>query len=518
MDAEVRSEPLREHRLSRSVAVAVGVGLAAYAVLQWVALRPAAIAEWRESDTQTIARHFTEPGANIFYPRIDWGGAGKGFVETEFQLYTWIVSVLMRIADPSAEWPGRVVSLAAVCAAGYAAYVLLARRFGELAAVCGVGALLTTRSVVQTATAVQPEALCLLLFVVAWFQLVEYTRTGHTRALVVYAVAGGLAMLVKPTAAQLGVASLVLLAIRSPATLRRPPIWIAWGAMVAVLVVYMLHARSVYLEYGNTFGVLSGGESKVPRPGLLVDPELLARTAKRVVLWGIGPLGVVACLALAYLHRATPRQLAPVLALLVGIVVWAVAAMRYTSFDGGNHYHVLSAVVAAEAVAGVVAAAGTSWPRGRVWLAVAAVVAVGAAGQFADSAHHRRISRTNSFSAAEIALAGAAEPFVAPGELVVVRSSRPAYDEFWQDEIQYADPRVFYLTGTRGWSAALDDDDPAHLDEWLAEGARFYFEPVPAELPRTDAWLTEHAALVAESEYGGRVFALDTDPPSVADP
>ena len=29
---------------------------------------------WRQADTQTIASNFMQPGSNIFYPQINWGG------------------------------------------------------------------------------------------------------------------------------------------------------------------------------------------------------------------------------------------------------------------------------------------------------------------------------------------------------------------------------------------------------------------------------------------------------------
>ena len=39
---------------------------------------------WRQTDTAAIARNFYYNGFNILYPQIDWGGAGPGYVESEF--------------------------------------------------------------------------------------------------------------------------------------------------------------------------------------------------------------------------------------------------------------------------------------------------------------------------------------------------------------------------------------------------------------------------------------------------
>lgn len=491
----------RQARLAGIVMVAA---LIAYAWLQWGILRPDAIEGWRETDTQTIARNFTE-SPNIFYPRIDWGGAGEGYVETEFQLYTWITSLIMRMADPLAEWPAQLLSLLAVMGAGWVAFSRLSTIHGQLAAAAGAAALLTTKAVMQAATTVQPESLCLLLFVVAWFALRDFARSGNLRSLLLYALTGAAAMLVKPTAGQLGIASFLLVLIQSPALLKRKEIWIAWACMVGALVLHMLHARGLYLEYGNTFGVLSGGESKVPRLGLLFSPELILRAASHSVSWGVGLVGAAAFGMLLALRFRSWRELAPVGALLAGVVVWTLLALRYTTSDGGNHYHVLGAVFAAEAVAGlVVAVRSTRW---HAW--AGAALAVVLALQFTQSYQTRKLTRSNPFDAGVVAVSESARAFVRPGDLVIVRSVHPAYDEFWQDVIQFADPRVFYLTRTRGWPVAKDMDDPVQFDQAVKAGARFYIEPeARGALPRLDAWLDQNATLLATSSLQGRVYAL----------
>src|SRR5579875_2895282 len=41
---------------------------------------------WRQADYTGIARGFAREGLDILYPRIDWRGAGPGYVEGEFPL------------------------------------------------------------------------------------------------------------------------------------------------------------------------------------------------------------------------------------------------------------------------------------------------------------------------------------------------------------------------------------------------------------------------------------------------
>src|SRR3990170_5414497 len=115
----------------------VAVSLVVYGIALWVWFRPDFIQNWRESDTQTIARHLAEPNSSILYPRIDWGGAGPGYVETEFQLYTWIVSRFLIIFG-DVEWPGQLVSLLAVVLAAWIVFIQLMRRYGQVPAAIAV--------------------------------------------------------------------------------------------------------------------------------------------------------------------------------------------------------------------------------------------------------------------------------------------------------------------------------------------------------------------------------------------
>jgi 4-amino-4-deoxy-L-arabinose transferase-like glycosyltransferase len=474
--------------------------VASFAWLLWHECGSAPIRSWREADTQTIALHLAEPGASIFYPRIAWGGAGPGYVEAEFQLYTWLVAQVLRVFG-ECEWPGKLVSLLATLGAAGVVFAGLTRRHGDVAASFGVVVLLSSRGVAYAATSVQPEALCFLFYVSAWFAWLEFESSGRSRPLVLYGVLGALAMLVKPTAAQIGIASGLLLALRSRRELGRARVWLAWFAMVFALSLHLWHARNVYLEYGNTFGVLSGGDSKIPQLRHLLSPRILFSTLKKAVLWGTSPSGAAAIVAALLFWRRAEL----VVALLVANVVWTLLALRYTSGDAGNHYHLMAALTAAHAAAAVIERVSElRWRR-------AALVGLGvlALGGLVKTARFRAATVLNAFdepaAAAALALASSSQR----GDLVVVRSVESAYDREWGTVNNFEDPRVFYLTRTRGWALGLDDADPRSIAKRAAEGARFYVETIgrpPA--PGLDRWLEEHAVLVRTTSFGGKVFDL----------
>src|SRR4051794_592913 len=83
--------PLRGDALGRWALAVLGVVVALSIVR---AFEPMTYAGdiWRQSDTATIARNFATNGMHLFFPQINWGGAGPGYVEAEFQLMPWLTA------------------------------------------------------------------------------------------------------------------------------------------------------------------------------------------------------------------------------------------------------------------------------------------------------------------------------------------------------------------------------------------------------------------------------------------
>lgn len=467
-----------------------------WAALAWAFLRPEGLAfdwnGWRQADTQTIALDLAS-GGRLLYPRIAWGGDGPGYVEAELQLYPALLAPLLR-AFGRVEWPGQAVSLLALSAAAVIVGGLLSSRFPPLATALGVGAFLSTRSVLHLATAVQPDALSVLLFVAALACFLRFEESAAPQALCGFALWGGLAMLVKPGAAQIGIATFLILLLRSRAKLASPGVWMAWGAMVLALAAHLLFARGIYLEYGNTFGVLSGGDSKLPRAEHLLKLGLYRDAAHVAIAWGVGPVAAL-CATVLLVRR---RLDAVAWGLLVGAVAWTLLTLRYSAEEAyGSHYPVL----AAAASAWVVAQLAVRLPRRSLWWVVLSLALLAQyASSFAVRREHLRSDR-GAHGIAEIA--SALDGTIAPGDLVVVRSGTFAYDAYWKTPNNFQDPRFFYLSKTRGFMLGSDQDDPAVLEAWVRRGARFYVEPDGRyATPRIDAWLQRSAMVVARSARG----------------
>lgn len=64
---------------------------------------------WRQTQTAMFARNFYRNGMNIFKPQIDWDGEKPGYIESEFQLYPYIVALFYKLFGVN-EMYGRLVA------------------------------------------------------------------------------------------------------------------------------------------------------------------------------------------------------------------------------------------------------------------------------------------------------------------------------------------------------------------------------------------------------------------------
>ncbi|HET9953321.1 MAG TPA: hypothetical protein VFQ61_02395 [Polyangiaceae bacterium] len=553
--ATAGTPPVAQPRTTRGIWLLVGV-IGCWLLLAWLKLRAERPVydwmSWRQADTQAIARHFLEPGSNWLWPRIDWGGAGPGYVETEFQLYTGLVSLLLRAFGEN-EWAGQALSLAiSATTAGLIARWLL-RRLGLLPALFGVVAWLSVRSVLLLSTAVMPDGLALLLYVSAWFGFCHYLEADHSDGrlenyssagplaslakpywgLVAFGVCGALAMLVKPTTAHLGISSAVLVILLKPRELAKPTLWLVWLGMLGTLGAYLFHAKQLYAEYGNTFGILSGGDSKLPKPEHLLMPRLHALAFGRFVNFGLGPAGALAVLALGVTRLRQRAFWSPGswasdearwLALLVGNLAIVPLSFRYLANGAGAHYVAPASLLGASAVAQWVARLrrGTntpprsdrtepSSPKPRTPLALLmeklrrlAVAMLGALLllQLALGIRVRLMSNRDaqSVALAELGEAVASQASSTSKQLLVVRTGEPEFDAFYRTPNNFEDPRVFYAARMRGFAIGADADTPARLEAARKQGARFFVDSaLEPRGPRTEAWLRQHARPLAHS-------------------
>jgi len=442
---------------------------------------------WRQADTQAIARNFAFEEFAPHKPRIDWRGAGPGYVETEAQLYPALIAATMKVTGESV-WPGQLWSLVFVAFAVLVVAASLARRFGDHAGYAALLVMLGHQGTIAMSTSIQPDSLSFVAFAIGFVAFADYLEKPTRKLLVLWIVATAIAGLVKPTTLELGVAQFVLaLATKK---LRDRWLWIGWGIVLVVVAGFLAYARTLFVEYGNTFGVLSGGDSKLPARAMVFSAETWIELARYSIVWGVGVLAIPAAIFVAWKRALRAEHVA----LAAGAVLLVVVALRYTSGTYGTHYHLPHVVLGAWLVA-----AAMHELRGAV-VAVVAVVAIAMgvrAVRFLDLPPER-----------ETVLGEQLATLAQPGTLVAVRARAESYNTEWHTVNNYEDPRVFYVSRTKGWVLPNDLAGAARLDEVWLRGAKFYVhvtqKPIDAELA---AWLAAHATRVASSE-AGEIYSL----------
>lgn len=454
---------------------------------------------WRQSDTASMARNFWSGGYRLFFPQIDWGGAGPGYVESEFPAYPFTVALLYRLTGGEHVALGKALSLA-LTGGTLAAFWGLARRSVRRPAAIGALVFFAVSPVaLRYGTAFMPEATLLFFTVLALLLFTRWIEEDRLRLLVGAGLATSMALLAKPTAIQLGaVLAIVLVRDRGWRALSSLRLWAV--AMVAVVpaAVWTVHARDLHLTYGNTFGVISGGDRKFATLDTFVSPGFYTGVSRTEVVWLLA-VGAVPLFVLGLVVAVRRRQPTVLLAGAVVIPVFYVIVAKYSAGPQGIQYHVFALPYAALAVGlGVEAIARRARAERRAGHrgAATALAAAGAgcAGLVLVAAAGAYVTLVRPDNERLTACAAAVADVVPEGDLIVVSSPNASSADGYP--VNYQEPVLFYFSGRRGWSLAADHHDPAALDALTGDGARWfvaYDEGTLAAAPGLSARLADSA-------------------------
>lgn len=465
---------------------------------------------WRQSDTAAIARNFARDGMRLFWPQIDWGGAGPGYVETELPLLPWLAAGLYLVIG---EHPGlgRLVSLVFLAAA-LAAFWGLARRLLPLtAARWALVAFAVSPVVMRWGTAFMPDVAALAATVVALLMFCRWLAEDRLVLLITAGAATSLAALVKPTALNVLLVMALWLSFTHRERWRRPMLYVVGMATLILPGAWLWHAATLHRDYGNTFGVISGGDSKWGSVALWLSAQFYAGNLRAEALFVYGLFGLpFAVVGVVWLWRR--RRGTMVTGFLaggvIGLAVYYAATGRYSGSDLGLQYHVYSLPYAATAVgAGVPVAlrrvrAAVDRRRGPRWVvpAVAVMVVLALGGESANVWRRSFSDDSGVLGVCATALARVS----APHDLVVVGTDSTSVVDGVSNNFQ--EPVVFFRADRKGWSLPADRYDPAVLAGYRDQGARFFVNPEPSLLrvggPLT-VWLATDAVPAATQAAGG---------------
>jgi 4-amino-4-deoxy-L-arabinose transferase-like glycosyltransferase len=491
---------LRDDRFGRCVLGVVGI-ITALSVTRALLPMPWLGDIWRAADTATIARNFYRGNMNLFFPQINWGGNGPGYVETELQIFPWVAAALYHLVGENA-WVGRLISVALTLIAAAAFWGLARRVLPPTAARWALLAFVVSPAIMTWGNAFMPDITALAFYVLTLLAFQRWLTEDRKIWLAATASAAAAAALVKPTSLHIGLVLLIWLLIADRSRFRRPLLYVAAVGALAPVAVWLWHAGNLYRTYGNTFGVISGGDSKFGNLALWTSAQFWTGNASIEAVLVLGVAGVPIALLGAW---TAWRDRGPVLlaAGLPALAVFYAAVARY-SMELGPQYHVFSVPFAAILI-GLGLVALERWltqkkvsQRGRAVLAVVAATALSAMSVvvFAQSFTDRSdVLATCSRVLAEVS---------APDDLVVVGTTSLRIDDGIVNNFE--EPTVFYLADRKGWVLPVDRQEPDLVASYVEDGARWIVTPsstLASPGSPLHQWLSDNAQQVRSSDADG---------------
>jgi hypothetical protein len=354
-----------------------------------------------------------------------------------------------------------------------------------------------------------PEATVLFFYVTALYLFCRWLDRQTRLSLLLAACATGLAILVKPTSIHI-VLVFVLMTIHRHGwrTLKRLDIW--GGVLLTVFpaVLYFTHARNLYLQYGNTFGLLSGSDSKFPHLSALLSPSLYLALLRLEATWVFGGGGVL--LYLAGLSVAIKRRQPLLVAFaIITIGIYYLIVARYAREAWGIQYHIYALPFAALGV-GI----GTDWllqQRARVVMRM--IVAASLISVVLASTYVYRGMLQNEGNG-QIACAMTMAQLVPSDAHLVISSTALNVEDGIPNN--YQDPVLFFYSHRYGWSLPADKHTPDQIAALQAAGAGYfviYSEELYRDRPYLAAYLHANGEQIGPGVAAGcSVFRLNTLP------
>jgi 4-amino-4-deoxy-L-arabinose transferase-like glycosyltransferase len=422
---------------------------------------------WRQADTASIAYHFYVNGYHLFYPQIFWGGSGPGYVETEFQLYPFLVSILYYLFGEN-YWLGKFVSLIFSVFA-WSLFYLLAKKVlvATQAVIWALIFLVFSPLYLRYSVAFMPEATVMFFYIAALYFYVIWISTSRKSLLVLCSLFTALAILVKPTSIHIGlVFALLALNKWGVSILRRWEIWLSTLIALIPGVLWYLHARNIYLTYGNTFGLLSGGDSKFGNLAMWLSPQFYLSIFYLEMKWILGYVAILPFI-IGIVVALKNKEFILVVFGTATMGLYYMIVGRYSQQDWGIQYHVYMLPFAALAIGlgfkwifdhykGFVLK-GILWPILGVFFVVTLIL------------FNRMLFPGNDDL---LKCADNVKRLVPQGDRIIVSTISRALGNGIENN--YQEPEIFFYSKRYGWSLPADWFTVEKVIEFRKEGAAYF--------------------------------------------
>ena len=173
------------------------------------------LASWRESDDATIADNFFRGHLNIFLPEISWNGPGPNYVGYEFQLTTYLASVLYHLLG-SHDWIARGIAVGFGVWGVFVFYKLVCRAFDEKQALVSCAVYAVTPIGIFVDRSFLPDPIMVSLVLTSFWMLVAYLQDGRPKYLTIAVAAAIFGLLTKISGAIVGLPALYAIVHQMP--------------------------------------------------------------------------------------------------------------------------------------------------------------------------------------------------------------------------------------------------------------------------------------------------------------
>jgi Dolichyl-phosphate-mannose-protein mannosyltransferase len=513
-----RHHPASDVRIS--TATHMWVLLAVYLLAHWELWSriSAPTYGWRPTDLAGIAINYYRNGFHFFYPQVMWGGAGAGHVEMEFPLQPFLTALLFKVFgqhDALCE----VVPLACGFGLVWVTAALGRYLYGDVAGLAaGVSTALSPTLVNITSYGMWADPPMVFFGALGIYWLLRWADGGSSWRLWAGAASIALAILLKITGLYLGFVVLYLFVRRYGLQfLRKPATWLTAAAILIPPVLWYAHAYRMYLEDGNTFGILAAGSLKFGTTSTLTDLYIYRRTAIRIVLDHLTPIGF---LAFAYgLYLSVIRRDAFAFAWLGAVALHALVCFQGLRYAGHIGY-LLTILPVCNLAGGLGIQTFLAWFRRRLgdrWrpsvlvpliaaLSVVVIVNIVAASMhfnnrdlgFEDALWKSK--QLTGFKVAEL---------TRPGSLIIVADHEM---DGLTPQTWMTPPDVFFFGHRRGWYLTLSYATPERIEELRTKGAEYFVVSANSLVQYADtysaldAYLRQHFRKINEQD--GIIYEL----------
>lgn len=251
---------------------------------------------WRQSDTAAIARNFYNNGFDILYPEIDWGGAGAGYVESEFQLVPFLTAILYGIFGLH-EYVGRLVavsfSLGSICLL----YKLIRKSFNKNVAIFGTLFFVFAPINIFFGRAFMPESAMIFFSIGTLYFFSNWIEKEDWRSFLLASAFAALTFLVKIPTLYLGLPLLWLAYSKYNKQLFKD--WRLYLFAILALIPPLLwyyHAHAVLGQY-NSFGIWNFGGDKWGSAQIWTDANFYIICYNRLTGIVLTPIGFTLLIA-----------------------------------------------------------------------------------------------------------------------------------------------------------------------------------------------------------------------------